>query len=312
MTPAEKRAARSAAGLCTCGRTPSPGRKTCETCLERSRAYTKTPAYKALDRARSQTPERKERHRVYRQTPEYKERLSARCQTPEYKERRRAYNQTPERKAWDRERQRKPEFIARRQTPEYKERLRAYQQTPEYKAQHRARHQTPEYKAQQRARRQTPEYRERQRAYEQTPEYKEKKRAYRQTSEYREWARARYHAQCQKPEYRRTLRARKHNRRADIDGLGGVFTDAQFEALCRHFNNRCLCCGREPTPDNPMSRDHVISRAQAKKAGLPYGYFNDIDNIQPLLKFCNSAKNSKVVDYRTNPHPNCRRIGVTV
>lgn len=50
---------------------------------------------------------------------------------------------------------------------------------------------------------------------------------------------------------------------------------------------KCLACGS----DKNISLDHVIP---IKKGGV-----NDIGNLQPLCKSCNSKKGVKIIDYRT-------------
>jgi 5-methylcytosine-specific restriction endonuclease McrA len=65
----------------------------------------------------------------------------------------------------------------------------------------------------------------------------------------------------------------------------------QFEVLCAEYNWRCLVCGRL---QNYLSADHID----------PYG-LDDISNIQPLCGSCNASKGSKVLDYRSSPHPYC-------
>ena len=77
---------------------------------------------------------------------------------------------------------------------------------------------------------------------------------------------------------------RRH--RAHKYGADGSFTETQFQVLCDHYNNICLCCG-EP---KELTRDHVVP--------LVKGGSNDISNIQPLCKSCNSSKGVKSTDYR--------------
>lgn len=61
-----------------------------------------------------------------------------------------------------------------------------------------------------------------------------------------------------------------------------------FRAMCRWFNNACLCCGRQA----PLAADHVIP--------LALGGDSSLRNMQPLCKRCNSKKHIKTIDYR-NP-----------
>lgn len=85
------------------------------------------------------------------------------------------------------------------------------------------------------------------------------------------------------PEQVAAMRAR---RRARVRGALGEYTGAEFEALCEATGNHCLCCGREL----PLGPDHVVP--------LSRGGSNDISNIQPLCKSCNSSKGTKAIDYR--------------
>ena len=102
-------------------------------------------------------------------------------------------------------------------------------------------------------------------------------------------------------------RAKSHKRRCRIAGNGGIHTAEQFKALCAHFGNRCVCCGRL----RKLEADHVISVKMNETFMLPLGFLNDIDNLQPLCRSCNSkkhsqwVKHSQYVDYRTSPHADC-------
>jgi 5-methylcytosine-specific restriction endonuclease McrA len=52
------------------------------------------------------------------------------------------------------------------------------------------------------------------------------------------------------------------------------------------YGKKCLCCGSE----NKLSLDHVIPIQKGGK--------DEIENLQPLCKSCNSSKGIKVIDYR--------------
>jgi 5-methylcytosine-specific restriction endonuclease McrA len=110
--------------------------------------------------------------------------------------------------------------------------------------------------------------------------------------------------QSAKPEYKikqkeavRACRKRKpqqyrayaHKRRAKIKGNGGSYTAQQWIDLCNFYGNICLCCKRKL----PLEVDHIIP--------VTKGGTSNIDNLQPLCKSCNSSKNNKIIDYRTNP-----------
>lgn len=74
-------------------------------------------------------------------------------------------------------------------------------------------------------------------------------------------------------------------------GVSGSWTGDQFRALCKAYDNRCLCCGK----DKPLGPDHIIPFSK--------GGSNELSNIQPLCKPCNSKKRDKCTDYRTKKKP---------
>ena len=77
--------------------------------------------------------------------------------------------------------------------------------------------------------------------------------------------------------------AQSNRRRARKQQAVGTYTGEEFAAL----GSICLCCGCN---DTPMTADHVIP--------LSKGGRNDIINIQPLCRPCNSSKGTKSTDYR--------------
>lgn len=80
---------------------------------------------------------------------------------------------------------------------------------------------------------------------------------------------------------------KNHKRRALKNKAKGAYTSSQWIALCDKYHKRCLCCGRK----RKLTADHVVP--------LSRGGRNSIDNIQPLCGPCNSRKNTKTVDFRT-------------
>lgn len=75
-------------------------------------------------------------------------------------------------------------------------------------------------------------------------------------------------------------------RRARLKKVDGRHTADEWMALREWFGNACLCCG---THDD-LTADHVIP--------LVKGGSNDIANLQPLCRVCNSTKHDKEIDYR--------------
>lgn len=78
------------------------------------------------------------------------------------------------------------------------------------------------------------------------------------------------------------------NRRVIKKNARGMHTQGQWEALKRKFEYACLRCKRVE-PEIILSEDHIKP--------LSNGGSNNIDNIQPLCRSCNSSKNDRVVDY---------------
>jgi 5-methylcytosine-specific restriction endonuclease McrA len=78
-------------------------------------------------------------------------------------------------------------------------------------------------------------------------------------------------------------------RRARLKGAQGSHTNAEWEALCALYGGHCLCCGRKP---DRLTADHVVP--------LIKGGNDDISNLQPLCRSCNSKKGTHTTDYR--PH----------
>jgi 5-methylcytosine-specific restriction endonuclease McrA len=67
---------------------------------------------------------------------------------------------------------------------------------------------------------------------------------------------------------------------------GGSHTLEQWQELCARYDFRCLKCGEK----KPLSADHIIPVSR--------GGTNDISNLQPLCRPCNTSKGAKTIDYR--------------
>ena len=84
----------------------------------------------------------------------------------------------------------------------------------------------------------------------------------------------------------------RHRRMARKAGNGGSFTSGEWNALCAHYGNKCLCCGQSGVK---LTFDHVLP---VSKGGT-----SDISNGQPLCGPCNSAKRDRHIDYRPDAGP---------
>ena len=80
-----------------------------------------------------------------------------------------------------------------------------------------------------------------------------------------------------------------HNRRARLHGNGGKHTAKEWRDLKAKYDFRCLMCQKQE-PEVNLAADHVIP---VSKGGR-----NDISNLQPLCKSCNSIKHRKILDLR--------------
>jgi len=85
------------------------------------------------------------------------------------------------------------------------------------------------------------------------------------------------------------MRAAGHRRRCREQDNGGSYTPEEWEALKAFYDYHCLRCGRRE-PEITLHVDHI--RPVSK------GGSNDIDNIQPLCRSCNSCKHTRRIDYR--------------
>jgi hypothetical protein len=107
-----------------------------------------------------------------------------------------------------------------------------------------------------------------------------KRRAYDQT---------RYHTDSEFRKRKDIQTAQKNRRRRAL--LYGApaehHTEQEWRELCAKYNHCCLRCGLQL----PLSRDHIVPVTQ--------GGSDAITNIQPLCKVCNSWKNNRTIDFRS-------------
>ena len=87
--------------------------------------------------------------------------------------------------------------------------------------------------------------------------------------------------------YERILHLNKRWR-ASRRGAIGSHTLGEWENLKSQYNWTCPCCGKEE-PKIKLTEDHIIP--------LSKGGSDNIENIQPLCRSCNSKKHTLIIKY---------------
>lgn len=79
-----------------------------------------------------------------------------------------------------------------------------------------------------------------------------------------------------------------NKRRIMKTGNGGSHTLEDWENLKAQYNWTCPCC-KKSEPKIKLTEDHIVPLSQ--------GGSDNIENIQPLCRSCNSKKHNKIIKY---------------
>jgi len=80
-----------------------------------------------------------------------------------------------------------------------------------------------------------------------------------------------------------------NRRKVRMAYAGGSHTNLEWEVLKRRYDYTCPCCLKRE-PEIELSPDHVVP--------VVPGGSDDITNIQPLCRLCNTLKGGTYADYR--------------
>lgn len=90
------------------------------------------------------------------------------------------------------------------------------------------------------------------------------------------------------PNYQFEDEGRRIRRKVRLRQNGGFHSRGEWENLKAQFNWTCPSC-RKSEPEISLTKDHIIA--------VIHGGTDNIENIQPLCKPCNSRKHSKDIRY---------------
>ena len=93
---------------------------------------------------------------------------------------------------------------------------------------------------------------------------------------------------CDNKEYVRWLRSKRSKIKRTLKTNGSFHTFGDWENLKTQYNWTCPSCNKKE-PEIKLTEDHIVP--------LSKGGSDNIENIQPLCKSCNSRKHTKVIKY---------------